>query len=172
MIVVSICAITLHTEQLFTFSLDAQSTGDWYRWNTHLTNCNYFDWCQKTNTPNWSPMPQINDSGFHPIICSTCINIIVCDTPFLYWPQERIIKGIISDSLRLRKIFKPFRNKEKYLSITTCIIFLRKSHKFDRKTAFSSDFFPSAMSTVFLHGKISLSPRIKCFSFNWTHKTT
>ena len=32
-------------------------------------------------------------------------------------------KGTISDSLRLRKIFKPFRNKEKYLSITPCTIF-------------------------------------------------
>ena len=45
------------------------------------------------------------------------------------------IKGTISNSLGLRKIFKPFRNKERYLSITTCTIFPQKSHKFDRKTA-------------------------------------
>ena len=38
------------------------------------------------------------------------------------------LKGIISDSLRLRKIFKPFRNTEKYLSITICTIFPQKNH--------------------------------------------
>ena len=38
------------------------------------------------------------------------------ETPF--W-----IEGTISDSLGLSKIFKPFGNKEKYLSIITCTIF-------------------------------------------------
>ena len=41
---------------------------------------------------------------------------------------ESCIKGTISDRLRLRKIFKPFRNKEKYLSITTCNIVSKKNH--------------------------------------------
>ena len=38
----------------------------------------------------------------------------------------KYVKGTINDSFGLRKIFKPFRKKEKYISITTCTIFFSK----------------------------------------------
>ena len=44
-------------------------------------------------------------------------------------------KGTISDSLGLRKIFKPFGNKNTCQS-QHAPFFLKKSYKFDRKTTF------------------------------------
>ena len=42
-----------------------------------------------------------------------------------------ILKGTVSDNKNIQKKYK-----EKYLSITACIIFLKKSHNFDSKTTF------------------------------------
>ena len=68
------------------------------------------------------------------------------------------VKGTISDSLRLRKIFKPFRNKDKYLSITTCTIFTLKNHiNLTEKGLFIS----FQHWALFLHKKISLNFEIK-----------
>ena len=44
----------------------------------------------------------------------------------IFWVLSVLIKWTISDSPRLRKVFKPFRNEGKYLSITTCTIFPQK----------------------------------------------
>ena len=43
-----------------------------------------------------------------------------------FWVLSVLIKWTISDSPRLRKVFKPFRNEGKYLLITTCTIFPQK----------------------------------------------
>ena len=73
-----------------------------------------------------------------------------CEYAFKSWFNT---SNNISDSLGLRKIFKPFRKKEKYLSITTCRglpFFLKKSHEFDRKMAFIK-FHSGVLSTASLH---------------------
>ena len=44
----------------------------------------------------------------------------------IFWVLSVLIKWTISDNPRLRKVFKPFRSEEKYLSITTCTIFPQK----------------------------------------------
>ena len=62
----------------------------------------------------------------------------------------RYIKGTISDSFVLRKVFKPSRIREKFLSIICTIFLEKKSHEFDRKIGFSSDFLPWAMSLEFI----------------------
>ena len=75
--------------------------------------------------------------------------------------KSKLFKGTISDSLGLRKIFKLFRNKEKYLSITTWTIFPQKSHRFDRKTAFHQISSHGPRALFFYQGKISLIFRMK-----------
>ena len=83
------------------------------------------------------------------------------------------IKGTISDSLGLRKIFKPFRNKEKYLSNLQHVpFFLKKSHikKKKKKKRLFIRFHCVGPSTVFLHRKISINFRINfCASLSIEH---
>ena len=86
-----------------------------------------------------------------------------------------MLKGTISDSSRLRKIFKTLQKK--YLPITTCTTFQQqqqqqqqKLQKTWQKNGFLSDFIMWAPSTVSLHGKNSLDFRIKfCVSLSIEH---
>ena len=77
------------------------------------------------------------------------------------------IKGIISDSLGLRKIFKTLQNQRKIYDNHNMYHFSqKKSHKFDRKT----DFHQISFRGVSLNGKISLNFRIKfCVSLSIKH---
>ena len=66
---------------------------------------------------------------------------------------KHLVKGTVSDRLRLWKIFKPFRNKEKCMPISSYIIFPQKSRKFDRKTAFHQITFHGSWALFLSMGK-------------------
>ena len=91
---------------------------------------------------------------------TTLLKGMVCDSNKIFlWHKSEDIKGTISDNLSLRKIFKPFRNKEKYLSITTYTIFLKQSHKFDRKTTFHQISFRGPWALFLSRGKLGNGER-------------
>ena len=91
-----------------------------------FVNVTYMHWCFQTvqHTPSY---------GLKFIQCRQFLkSTLICTDLDLRsrvgagYGESRYLKGTISDSLGLRKIFKPFRNKETYLSITTWTIFSQK----------------------------------------------
>ena len=78
--------------------------------------------------------------------------------------KSKLFKGTISDSLGLRKIFKPFRNKKKNICQSQhepYMYFLQKSHRFDRKTTFHQISSHGPRALFLYQGKISLIFRMK-----------
>ena len=84
-----------------------------------VEGCLKFDLSVTPNDPKMTP-PQIPEHLKEPLAKDLFTQVSSKSIELCTW---KALKGAISDSLGLRKIFKPFRNKEKYLFIKTCTTF-------------------------------------------------